>query len=316
VRIPRQGWTLAELMVSTAILAVLLTGIAQSLAVAQRAWLSARVTSAMTRAAEDVHRAVAGVRHATLQSRPAFDPASNELARDSDLHFVCGAAGELIPLVPGACGDAVFFQRPAPAGPLQCALQASGLFVQYGDDDAYRPRLLHDAPVRKRFRLLQFHQDAEQLAVFRPSAPPPIRRADCYTWFAHPLSLAPASPGNISVVAENVVFMMLQAVPGDQGCYDTRRYQWDGGTMDADASRNRLPRLLEATLLMTDEAGWSKLGASGIDAFAQELINMARSGIRDGKSPETTLAALRAALETRGMRTRRVAVAIPMSRDT
>ncbi len=302
----RAGWTLLEMLVSLAVLALLLTLVTQSLGITQQAWLSTRTSAEMNRAADDVRSALDQVRHATLQPRPNYDEGLDQWVTESDLHFVCGPAQELIPGVPGACGDALFFQHPVHSGGLASVLTAGGFFIQYCGDGPWRPGLMlqRGSAVSKRFRLMQFHQPAERMSLFQaPALSTLSTRLDLYGWFTQPLIRATRPQEHASVVADNVVALMIQA-EGAAGCYDTRRHQWEGATPAAGASRHKLPIRLEATVLLTDEAGWSRFSAQETDSLAEDLLKMMNMPRTEAVPDGERLAALRARVEAGGLKTR------------
>jgi uncharacterized protein (TIGR02599 family) len=277
-----------EVLVSTAILTLLMVMMAEALNTTQRSWLASRAAVERQQAVDAATGTLSrGLRQATLQTRAGYDTTMNQTVRDSDLHFVCGPAAELIGGVNGVCGDAVFFQRPAVDGPVPGALQACGFFVQYGGDEAWRPSFSTAIPVRRRFRLLQFHQPAGSLTLFQPTSVMGERsrlaqmtsRNDLYQWFAQPVGDSTAYASMVSLVAENVVAMIVQTAPGTARCYDTRRHQWEAGSADAVLSRHQLPGTMEVTLVMVDEAGWSRLAADEAETVATAVVSFVKGHI-------------------------------------
>ncbi len=312
----QQGWTLVEVLVSISILAMLVVVMAEALNTTQRSWLSSQSAVDRQQTLDSATRMLSqALKQATLQSRAGYDTTLNQLVPASDLHFVCGPAGELLMGVAGACGDAVFFQRPVAEGGLQRALQACGFFVQYGGDEAWRPTFLTAVPVRRRFRLLQFHQPASSLTLFQPTSVmgEPSRlsqftnRADLYGWFAQPIGDSTLFKSSVSIVAENVVAMIVQTSPSAQRCYDTRRYQWEAGSNDATVSRHRLPEMVDVTLVMVDETGWARLAADEGDSLAVVLMSFVQGQSWQPDAVPQGLDALRVLLQGHRL-TARVAV--------
>ena len=319
----QQGWTVVEVLVSTTILTLLVVAMAEALDTTQRSWLVSRSAAAMQQTVDSATSTLSRqLRQATLQTRSSYDATLNQLAPASDLHFVCGPAAELLPALSAACGDAVFFQHPAADGSLQQALQACGFFVQYGDDEAWRPPFLSALPARRRFRLLQFHQPASSLTLFQPAGasggPPSLAqltsRTDLYQWFVQPISSTTTFKSSVAVVAENVVAMIVQASPSTQRCYDTRRYQWEPTSTDAALSRHQLPETIDLTLVMTDEASWSRLAPEQTDALAAELITFIQSQSRQADKLQTSLNALQQLMQAHLMTARiSIITAVPAS---
>ena len=309
-----RGFTLVEVMASTVVLLLLLTVIAQALSTAQRSWVTVRGVAGLMSATSDAETALQAIRFASLQPRERYDATQDKLVADSDLHFVCGPASQLIPTVQGACGDAIFFQRPAREGALSGVIQASGFFIQYGDDSAWKPAILRESAPRRRFRLLQFHQPAADLSLFRTAAAgdPPLLssmtgRAELYAWFAQPITASSVSKPTVSVAAENVLAMTLQALPGAQRCYDTRRLQWDSYSVEAQAAFHRLPNFIDITLLVAEESSWERLSANRAQSIASALIKQSTS------TTPSSMTALRDWLEREGLRIRQSVMTISIA---
>ena len=301
-----QGWTVIEVLVSTTILTLLVVLMAEALNTTQRSWLASRSAATLQQTLDAATCTLSQqLRQATLQSRSSYDTTLNKLVPASDLHFVCGPAAELLPALPGACGDAVFFQHPAADGSLPQALQACGFFVQYSGDELWRPPFLTALPVRRRFRLLQFHQPASSLTLFQPTGTsggsPRLAqftsRTDLYQWFAQPISAAPTFKTNVALVAENVLAMILQTSPSAQRCYDSRRYQWEPSSTAAALSRHQLPDSIDLTLVMTDEASWARLTPAQADALAAEIMNCIKGQSWQPTAIQTGLNALQQVLQ-------------------
>lgn len=300
MRTTSQGWTLAEVIVSTAVLGMILMIMAQALAATQRSWLTGTASAELTRCSNDAQNAVQAIRRATLHSHPVYDNNSDQYQTDSSQHFVCGPAAELIPATPGVCSDAIFFQRPTNEGELQHALQACGFFIQYGDDAPWRPLLLRSRAPRRRFRLMQFHQKADSLAL--PShvsgVDTIVPRSMLYKWFATPVS----APGTVhsSAVAENVVAMTLRPQPDESTCHDSLRFRWAGNTPEARSSRHRLPHSIEIGMVVTDEASWSKLTPNQANGLAISILQQ----LDTSKTSTATLPDLCAWLQKKGINAR------------
>ena len=200
----------------------------------------------------------------------------------------------------------MYFQYPAADGSLPQALQACGFFVQYGGDELWRPSLPSSVPTKRRFRLLQFHQPASSLTLFQPAAAigGPSRlaqftsRTDLYQWFAQPISATPTYRASVSLVAENVIAMILQTSPSAQRCYDSRRYQWEPASTDAALSRHHLPDSIELTLVMTDEASWAGRAPAQADALAAEIMSFIQGHSWQTASLQTSLTALQQLLQS------------------
>jgi uncharacterized protein (TIGR02599 family) len=256
------GFTLIELMVSVAILAVIMLIVASFTQQTSKTWQSsqARVESfqgaragfeAMTRRLSQV----------TLNNYYGYVYASDgrtpiRYERKSELHFICGKG-----LYAGQVTHAVFFQVPlgytddgdyAGMGNL---LNACGYFVSYGDD-ASRPAFLSNQPSRYRFRLMQFTQPTQELSVYSGTANPTA-------WFTSPLT---DSNPPIRQLAENVVALVIlpKRSTGDQGASGksvlSPDYEYDSRDTNNQDTYNQLPPLVEVVMVAIDEPSAQRLG--------------------------------------------------------
>jgi uncharacterized protein (TIGR02599 family) len=299
-----------ELLVSMAVLALLLVLVAQALAMTHRSWMFTHASAEMQRTVEDIQAVLS--RHiglATLQPRMRFDEVTGAFMPESDLHFVCGPAAALLSTVPGTCSDAVFFQHAANADSLKTVMQACGFFVQYGDEATRQPAFIKSAISSRRFRLMQFHQSASSLTIFRhPALSTITRRSELYEWFVRPVADSPIN--HVSIVAENVLAMSINPHGGLNRYHDTRRHQWEEATAEANASQHRLPESLSISLLVTDEASWSKLSSAAADTLAKAVIQRDKDQAISGTSTHSTLESLREMMATFQLRTRLVSLEI------
>jgi uncharacterized protein (TIGR02599 family) len=188
----RAAFTLVEMLVSVAVVAILMLVLTQVLTGTQRTWSQAKARTEEFREARAAFEAIASrLSQATLNSYWGFKLDANGdpkvYQRQSELHFVSGPSAQLIGSQAPASGHAVFFQAPlgenlqsAPPTPspegLDSLLNGWGWYVTYGSDLTRRPAFLADSPVnpeRKRFRLMEFRQATEKLSLFKSVTPPP-----------------------------------------------------------------------------------------------------------------------------------------------
>ena len=180
--------------------------------------------------------------------------------RYSDLHFITGKS--LVTSPAAQVGHAIFFQAPlgytddiVNYGGMQTLLNACGYFVVY-DKDNSRPKFLDDGVTipkkpadRYRFRLMQFFQPDQRLAVYSSGAT---------DWFTTPL--ASASPP-VRIMAENVVAVILlpklskveestQGVLAKDYEYNTRPALLSGTQGKVDY---QLPPVVEVIMVAIDE---------------------------------------------------------------
>ncbi len=241
-----RGLTLLELLLSMALLSVVMIIIASAVGTMQNTWVRMREKSDQfrgTRMALD--RMSRHLQQATLAPRLVPDledesATTNAPAfkRESDLHFVCGPARDLLQGA-GVCGDAVFFQGPfaepsnepaasfGNAAPMEHdlldeTLSAWGYFVEFSDDDRERPSFLRAErdrhPPRMRFRLLEFRQPTEEMQLLQldPNKHPNEPKLAGYTspnelyrWFREPLASGNSRDRHVSVVAENILAAII-----------------------------------------------------------------------------------------------------------
>lgn len=274
-------------MVALLVMGALLLIVGEALSAAQRSWQTTQRASAESSIRnEGQGRLRAVLSGAVLNARESFRPASAQRSKDSDLHFVCGPASELLPALPDVSGDAIFFQRRNSSGLIEC----SGFFVRSEDVVDLMPDGLHGRVAAQRsFRLMQWLQSAGACSLFEVDAATGASRLgamssrdDLYRWFREGVSQQPAS---LAVVADHVLAMLISTTPA-HACYDTRRHQWDSDTFQAVQSRHQLPRRLTLTLLTCDARDWSKLDSSSRHELAREvpsLIEQARSAGMDAR---------------------------------
>lgn len=198
--------------------------------------------------------------------------------RRSDLHFL---------IVPGSVsGQSVFFQSPlgrsANAGP-DGVLNAVGYWVEFGNDDAWRPS--HVQTSRSRYRLMQGVQSAENLSVFKQSG---------NSW----QSALQDVPVSAFPIAENVIAMILwPRLPAAQDAtgarlstdflYDSR----DGTPVQS----SQLPPQLHVVMIVIDEVSAAKLEAGG--AEPAQIKSALNGRFQNVAQFEQDLSAVKAALD-------------------
>ncbi len=159
----------------------------------------------------------------------------------------------------------LFFQAPnghvadpAKFGALDHLLNSWGYFVEFGSDEATMPACLKDrVEPRRRFRLMEFMEPAEKLAVYRHQAP---RATD---WFA-PILAQEDRP--VRPLAENIVALVVMPRL-DRTTEEARlaqrksvtlapgyRYDSTASSVDPELnSKNQLPPVLQITMVAVDE---------------------------------------------------------------
>ena len=308
------GVTLIELLVAMAVLIIVMLAITAAMGTMQNLWVRVRGKADAfrnTRIALDTM--VQRVNQATLNSRwePNTDTATQAQEprlRTSDLHFVSGPAATLLSDGSRYMGHALFFQGPygEPASESNQQTQLTydqlghtlcgwGYFVEFGSDASERPSFLNSVqdrfPPRRRFRLWEFRQPAQELSLFEMDTQTPPKpkidgaasREQLYEWFTQPLRESDAKRRHASVVAENILALVItpfdpaRVESGNQyrqapdGHFDSRRYQWEPGTDAGKLSRSRLPPVLRLSVIALSEDSWMRMTDGEIESAATRL---------------------------------------------
>jgi uncharacterized protein (TIGR02599 family) len=254
------GFSLLELLASTAVVGGVMIVIASAIATMQNAYVRTRSKIDTFRSAQAAMETVSRrLGMATLNSRLEVfkdKTTNNEEAyrRQSDLHFYSGPVSN----IPGNNGDqvghAVFFQAPLGVDDvlardqtiyrhdrLHHALNAWGYFIELTTDDAQRPSFMSEADLGRRpklrFRLMEFRQPTDEFALFRTATGDSTERPAISADTANTLdavlghtrqAFVPDTRGQraVSVVAENIVAMFLRPISGGTGpgSQDAQRY--------------------------------------------------------------------------------------------
>jgi uncharacterized protein (TIGR02599 family) len=284
---PLSGFSLVELMVASAILAVMMGLI--SLAIRQMAG-GIKTSTAKVDAFQSARTGFEAVSRtlgvATLntywdyfnssrQPRSAanastFQPAT--YGRQSDLHFLITnnfftTTNTLTPV-----GHSVFFQAPLgyftntsstnPPG----SLNPCGFFVAYGNDPT-KPNLtgINDRP---RFRLYQWLPSSESLTVASSSG-----RITNSAW---------VTPTNgVRPLAENIIAFVIRVPSTNSSGYSTNatNYGWDSlsawTTGNQPAQMHQLPPLVNVTMVAVEEAAVNRLaGTAATSAAASSAMGI------------------------------------------
>lgn len=196
-RLAARAFTLVEVLVSLAVLAILLMISAEVIGTVQTTWTSTNARVSQFREARTAFDIITrNLSQATLNTYLDYDnnylksedpsaattTAPSRYERQSDLRFVCGPAaggrGLDKPLV-AAGGDAsvlpghaVFFQAPLGvahdpsfAG-LDRLLCGRGYFVQFTSDEFFRPQFIASGNLHYRYRLMEYSPPAEQNLIY------------------------------------------------------------------------------------------------------------------------------------------------------
>jgi uncharacterized protein (TIGR02599 family) len=271
------GFSLVELMVACAVLAVMMGLI--SLAIRQMAggiktstakvdaFQSARtgfeaVSRTLGVATLNTYWDYYFLTNGSYQSRGSSTNPPQFYGRQSDLHFLIT---NNFPTVSGLelSGHSVFFQAPLgyftntsgtnPPG----SLNPSGFFVAFGDDPT-KPNLpgIND---RKRFRLYQWLPSSDSLTVASSSG-----RITDTNW------ITPATTNGVRPLAENIIAFVIRVPSTNSTGYSTNatNYGWNSLTPwtsgNQPAQMHQLPPLVNITMVAVEEASVNRLVASTV----------------------------------------------------
>lgn len=325
----QRAFTIIELLAATAILGIILAvifGITQQIS---NAWKNSSAKIEAFQGARGAFSAMTQqIGQATLNTYyDYYDAGGNrrvagdanfkpaKYGRYSDLHFVSGGWSGSGSLAPNQVTHAIFFQAPMGYATavnstldysgMDTLLNACGYYIVYNTDNT-RPQFLDDStipnspPNRYRFRLMQFLQPSQQLAIY-----PYVSGAE-KNWFTTPLD-SPTPP--VRIVAENIIALILlpkSSTIEDQGAdslapkfeYDTRS---PAGVPD---QKHQLPPVVEIIMVAIDEPSAQKIctGSAmpdfGISGGLSGLFKNA-SDLNDAGGTPGDLAKLTKALEGR-----------------
>lgn len=288
-----RGFTLVEILVSLAVLAVLLLVSANVISQVQRTWSASAARVAQFREARIAFDIITkSLSQATLNAY--LDYSNNYLEnpsavrggnvtyqRDSELRFVSGPASSLVPGGGGEGGalpgHAVFFQAPmgivrnAAYSGLDSLLCGRGYFVQLSDDDAFRPPFVTQQRVR--YRLMEFSPPAEENLIYADTTAAPRTPG---RWFATAgaelqAGETEATRGVTRPIADNIVLMLISprtepAVGGTavDPLAISPDYWYDSitaATGTNQGNQHQLPPLVRVVLVAIDEPSSQRLEA-------------------------------------------------------
>lgn len=298
----RRGFTLIEVLVTIAILALILVTLLQFMGSTHQAWKSA-ATDPYAEAQNAFETVCKNLASATLEpyqdyvdARGAFaggaDFVPDHLARRSDLDFICGpgAGDEGLLRDTGriTSGSSVFFV--APQGYTQIyahkglgrLLNALGYFVEFGDHDA-APAFILAQNHSWRWRLKQVRQPAEALQVYGAGS-----SADWVRGLVQ-------GDGTTAVLADNVIALLVvpERAAHDSGERLTADFRYDSRDASDALTRNQLPPRLRVVLAAIDEPSAqfleNRYGPNAPPLVAPELFQEAAQLDADLASLDTTL---------------------------
>ena len=287
-----RGFTLVELLASTAILTIIMLACVTAISTVQKSMVLTRTKTDQFREARQAFDLITRtLSQATLNTYWDYyftgtlsniPPSTGYLApsgyiRQSELQFISGPASDIFEGVVSRAdmpGHAVFFQAPlglkADGNSLGSLLNARGYFVRFGDDLKDRPPFLDSnlVPVKFRYRLMEYRPPAE-------SSGGASNRI-----YSAPDDWIPTARSQQSerVVADNIVLLLISPRVSDQAAvavggarptwvapfyhYDSRDPNNATKTKEAvsvvgasvrQGTQHLLPPLLEVTMVAVDD---------------------------------------------------------------
>ena len=221
--------------------------------------------------------------------------------RVSDHHFVLGRATDLVETSPES-GQAVFFQAPLGfAGELAGTANSNllsldrahdlvncwGYYVQFDNLEVERrPAFMQTAagklinPERRRFKLMEFRQPAEQNILYSPTLAinTATTKQGLYRWFRGPYKGGAGSKTFAECstpLADNILMLVLvphaiETISGTTGTgattftpaadysYDSRKFQWSPTAVDGKRTRHQLPAMVQVTMIAASEGSYER----------------------------------------------------------
>jgi len=310
----RAGFTLLEILVASAVLALLVLGLVSvtgQSGQAVRAATGKIEASQSARAGFDLLARNLG--QATLNTywRADNPDSPRRYLRSSDLHFVIQQAGVNGIGFPGT-GQAVFFQAPlgytgdaASYGGLPSLLNTVGYYVDFRPEDL--PPLPNAPAPRWRFRLMQMLAPAERMKAFASRD-----GGDSFGWF---------SPGvyndYVQPVADNVIALVLRAsrptgedIPGLGGkfAYDSRL---DANATPQPVTAHQMPSAVEVAMVSIAEESANRLAGGGSSPPAV-IVSALQGLFQNTASIDDDLGELDKRLSAAGIRFRTYRTSVPI----
>ena len=285
----RPGFTLIEMLVSMAILAVILILMTKIIDATGKTWQSTTGKLEQFRDARQGFESITRrLSQATLNTYLDYDWVGNtpkRYMRQSELRFISGSSksGGDKALLPGSIESlthSVFFQAPLgytkdPANAhLKNVLNTCGYWLEYLSDETWRPDFLkgrQNPPSKKRYRLMELMEPSEAMNVYTYTSGTDgsgNARASTYKgkdWFRTSVALAPTERPAHSL-ADNVVgLILLPKLTKQDGYADDAlapSYLYDSTKSDVVDPKlnpeNQLPPIVQVTMVAVDEASFSR----------------------------------------------------------
>lgn len=301
----RSAFTLVELMVSMAIMAIILMLMARIIDSTGKTWASTTGKIEQFREArQGFETIVRRLSQATLNTYFDFDWGNpidytqppKRFVRQSELRFISGPAAGLIGNEGGNHPThAVFFHAPlgftsADAdAPLKNLINTWGYWVEYISDSHWRPPFvenLKNPPPKGRYRLMEMMEPSESMSVYTHIMQSTGSNAYTYAgkeWFTDSalksVEQRPARP-----LADNIVALVLMpklsAEDDPTGTKLAPYYNYDSsstGPNGSDANydtKNQLPPVVQVTVVAVDEKSFARMYPKADETAPPDTFDM------------------------------------------
>jgi len=323
-----EGFTIAELLVASAILSLLVVLLLNMVTQTSKTW---RTTSGKIEEFRDARDAFDTITRrlsqATLNTYLDYDNPTNPTSymRQSELRFLSGPTATILgslTLPNSTPAMSVFFQAPngfstnSSNSILQNALNTWGYFLEYSSDSNSRPSFLPIGapPARYRYRLMELMEPTENLSIYNYTSG--NRSYTNVDWVSNSMTLASNRPAH--VLAENVIaFIILPKLsPTDISTWNALGSNYSAASLapayNYDSSynlnsntpvdpnldtHNQLPPVIQVTMVAVDETSavrFSNAYANLTNASPQGYGNLFQSA-SNLPSDLTTLGSILAA---------------------
>jgi uncharacterized protein (TIGR02599 family) len=337
------AFTLVELLVSISIFSLLMVSITQMIGHTQTTVTRQQARSEEFREAraalESISRNLAGAVMSSYWAHGNSNIAGRaHFTRQSDNHFVSGPATILLANSPVSTphSHATFFQTadgqarlPGTTGVLGNPfnlITSIGYYIDHKSDITERPSFLPPGnahPERRRFRLMEFRQPAEENLLYTPTLNingSSTTRETAYQWFRGPFISSDKNLSSYSFpLAENILALILlpryihveispTEVAGENSTtttqlaenyyYDSREKQWGGPlTNKSRASHHQLPPVIQVSLIACEERSYEQLELRlGSDELHTQIISAFSEKFTDHTKYTTDIDSLQTAL--------------------
>ena len=332
----RLAFTLIELLVSMTFLVILMLVVTQVVGIVQRTWVRSNSRVSQFREARTAFDVMTrALSQATLNTYwdNEFDPLRTDAAgqqvklarnyiRQSELQFISGPTTQVLAGASGEAGSypghAVFFQAPLGITRLSAAtgtetntenmvnlLCGRGYFVEWGDDQSFRPPFLsnlNSVPTRQRLRLMEYSPTAEMNRIYDSTLRPLVNSQTGVNngkrWFNEgefaALNSVIRNSENAATraftrpVAENILALIISPQIETTGnaslqpfsiapfyLYDSTLQVNPGAsasTSNPQGTQHLLPPLLKVTMVALDERSGEFLSRSENDTMRGEVL--------------------------------------------